>query len=388
MGKDPTSRTLLGLLGLAVFIWALYLVRDSLPPFLIAFGLAILLDPILDRMQKRGWRRGWAVAVTFVLFLAAFVGSIAILLPLSINQVNQLVSHIPSAYEQVRTSIDKWALANITVLEQIHFPTSTKDVWDRYHREIAAYLQGLPMRIFGAFESSAGRLIWIVIIPMVTLYMMIDIDKIRRRIVYLIPKEYEAHVLDVVRDVSTVFARYVRGLFVVCTGFGIALGILLGVMFRLPYALILAPVGAVLYAVPYIGPLATIAIAAMVAWGSSQNLAYTVGTGVAVLILNQIFDQIITPRVLGKAVGLHPIASIFALMVGGTLFGLVGMILAVPLGASVQVVLKKLYPPLGHELPPEGSEDSVEPAVPLESGDGGGSPITRTSVSSQTPNRS
>jgi len=388
MGKDPTSRTLLGLLGLGVFIWALYLVRDSLPPFLIAFGLATLLDPILDRMQKRGWRRGWAVGVTFLLFLAVFIGSIAILLPLSVQQVNQLVANIPGAYEQVRTSIDTWAQDNITLLKRVDFPTSTKDVWDRYHREIAVYLQGLPMRIFGAFQASAGRLIWIVIIPMVTLYMMIDIDRIRRRIVYLIPDQHREHVLDVVREVSTVFARYVRGLFVVCTGFGIALGLLLGIVFQLDYAIILAMVGAVLYAVPYIGPLATIAIAAMVAWADRHDLAYTIYTGVAVLILNQIFDQVITPRVLGKAVGLHPIASIFALMVGGTLFGLVGMILAVPLGASVQVVLKKLYPPLGHELPPEPLEGSVGPTLPIESGDEGGSPMTRTSVSSHTPKRS
>lgn len=361
MATDPTSRTILTLVGAALFLWFIYLVREALPPFLIAFGLATLMDPVLDRLQRRGMRRGIAVALTFITFLALFIGAMVILLPIAFAQSNQLVGKIPAAYDQVRQSIDAWARDNITLLQRLHFPTSTQEIWDRYHREIAAYLQALPKRIFAAFQASAGRLIWIVIIPIVTLYLMVDIDRIRARAFHLVPDAHRDTWTKISGEVGRIFASYLRGLFIVCVGFGTALGLILAIVMP-QYAIILGLVGGVLYAVPYIGPLATIAIAVIVAWATRGQLPYAIGVGIGVLALNQVFDQIITPRVLGRLVGLHPVLSIFALMVGGSLFGLIGMLLAVPVAASVQQVLGHFYPRL---LEPLISPE--EPArVPVE----------------------
>ncbi len=353
MGKDLTSKTILGLVGLAIVGYGVYLVRDALPPFLIAFGLAMLLDPVLDRLERRGVSRGLAVALTFSVFLAVFITGIVVLLPLGFKESTQLVNRIPAAYEQVRAGIDDFMRRNITVLQHLRLPLSTEEAWNQYHREIAQYLQEVPRRIFSAFQASAARLIWIVIIPIVTLYMMVDIDRIRARAYHVVPEAHREVAVQIANKVAAVFGRYLRGLFVVCVGFGIVLGVVLWA-FGLPYALLLALVGGVLYAVPYIGPLATIAIAALVAWATRGQPIYTIGIGVTVLVINQIFDQIVTPRVLGAMVGLHPILSIFALMVGGSLFGLIGMIFAVPLAASVIVVLEEFFPRLTEPLPTRG----------------------------------
>src|SRR6266540_2817430 len=94
MGRDPTSRTILTLLGIGLVLWFLYLVRDVLTPFLIAFILATLMDPVLDRLQRRGIPRAVAVAVTFTTFLAVFAGGTILLAPLAISEGQQLATQL------------------------------------------------------------------------------------------------------------------------------------------------------------------------------------------------------------------------------------------------------------------------------------------------------
>src|SRR5205809_538823 len=105
MGHDPTSRTILTLLAAAGLLGFLYLVRDLLPPFLIAFGIALLMDPVVHRFQQRGVRRGIAVALTFTSFLAVFLGAIIVLLPLAVAQSAQLAASIQDYYNQGMTSL-------------------------------------------------------------------------------------------------------------------------------------------------------------------------------------------------------------------------------------------------------------------------------------------
>jgi predicted PurR-regulated permease PerM len=192
-----------------------------------------------------------------------------------------------------------------------------------------------------------------VIIPIVTFYLLQEISTLRARIVNLIPARHREGFINVSERVGDVFSGYVRGLIIVCAGFAVVLGVVLALLFRLPYALMIALVAGVLYAVPYVGGAATIAIAALVAVATQHGTGFVVGVVMAVLVVQQLFDQIITPRVVGGLVGLHPVVSLFALTAGGQLFGLPGMILAVPVAASAQVVLTSLWPALAEPLPVE-----------------------------------
>lgn len=357
MGSDPTSRTILSLVALALVAWCVFLVRDTLPPFLIALTLASLLDPVMDRLQRRGIRRPVAVALTFGLFLAVFAGGIGMLIPLAIAQSGQLATSMTPEILQryldnLTASVGDLA-KQLPVLDQLHIPKNFNDAVARYQPQIAGFLQGLVNWVFGVFQSSLGRLVWIVIIPIVTLYLMMDIDRIRARSLHLLPDRYREAAVDIGSAVVAVFTGYLRGLVLVCFGEGLTIGLVAALLFRLPYAFVLATIGGILYAVPYVGPVATIAIAALIAWASGRSLGTTIAVGLSVLAVNTLFDYVITPRVLGKRTGLHPVLSIFALMVGGSLFGLVGMILAVPVAASIRVVLEHFYPRLSEPLPAE-----------------------------------
>src|SRR5207248_10437009 len=127
-------------------------------------------------------------------------------------------------------------------------------------------------------------------------------------------------------------------------------------------ALVVALAGGILYAVPYIGPVATIGIAGMIAWATSNGqLGHTIGVAGTALAINEIFDFLVTPRVLSRETGLHPILNIFALMVGGSLFGFVGLVFAVPVAASIKEVLQHFYPRLTEPIGPERRRARILP---------------------------
>jgi predicted PurR-regulated permease PerM len=292
-----------------------------------------------------------AVAVTFTSFLAIFVGALIVFVPMAVSQSALLGSNIQVYYDEVVKGVTQRNYPVVSrlmaTLRRYHIPSPTADqLLKQYQADIGIYLRQLLDYLLLVVRNSASRLIWVVIIPIVTLYLLIDFEHMRQAAYERIPAAHREATLRIIAAVGKVFMSYLRGLFTVCLAYGIALGIILGFCFRLPYAAVLALAGGILYAVPYIGPIATIGIAAMVAWatseGDSWRTAMVAGTA---LIMNEVFDFVITPRVLSKEVGLHPILNIFALMVGGSLFGFIGLILAVPVAASIKTVIDALWPP-------------------------------------------
>jgi predicted PurR-regulated permease PerM len=346
----PLSRRVGLWLGLAAAGWFLYLVRDVLPPFLIALVIAVLLDPSLDRMQRRGWSRRSATLVVFVLFLLIFAGFALVLIPAAVRQAADFVGNMPAYYAEMTRRAQTMLAAHHTLLARLRLPTSSNDLLTRYQGQITRALQTLATHLLQFFAGSISKLTWMAIIPIVTFYLLQEIDLLGARVVSLLPASSRSHVLEVSQRVGAVFSGYVRGLIIVCAGFAMVLGVILALIFRLPYALMIALASGILYAVPYVGGAATIAIAALVAVATQHGSGYVVGVIIAVLVVQQLFDQIITPRVVGGMVGLHPVVSLFALTAGGQLFGLAGMILAVPVAASLQVILMALWPQLAEPV--------------------------------------
>lgn len=351
MGSDSTSRTLVTLVLLALVGWAIWLVRDILPPFLIAFALALLLDPLLDRMQRLGVPRGLAVALTFVAFLALFVAFVALVVPRIFSQVGELVGNVDTYGLNLQRSIDTWADQNAGTLRALNLPQNVAELVRRNQGKITEYVQVGLQRLIAAMQSSVGALGWILVVPIVTLYLLMDLDSLRARLLHLVAAPHREMVAELAAKVGGVFAAYLRGLLLICASYGLIVYLVLVLVFDLRYSLILGVLGGVLYAVPYLGQLTLLVVCCTVAWVTNRGgLTIALVAGSLVLI-GQLFDQLITPRVIGRQVGLHPVLGLFALMVGGNLFGLAGMVVAVPVAAAVRVVLIHLFPKLGEPIP-------------------------------------
>lgn len=374
MGRDPTSRTLLWLTALAVGAWLLWLLADVLTPFAIAVVLALLLDPLHDRIQARGVPRGVAVGLTFLVFMAVFIGFVAFLVPLTVGQVADLVRNADEYLAKVRTAVDGWVVSNGELLRRFNLPPSTTELWSRYQGDATVAVQGLLQRLFEVLQASAGKLSWLIIVPLVTLYLLVDLDRARERLIFMLPEDRRDQIVALTAKVGGVFAAYVRGLVAICACYGLAVYLALELGFHVPYALILGLTAAMLYAVPYLGQLVLILAAVIVAWATGNP--YVIWVGIGVLAIGQLFDQLITPRVIGRQVGLHPVLGLFALMVGGQLFGPFGMVVAVPVAASLRVVLVELFPQLTAPIPPaieakagQASEIAAESAAEVVAGE-------------------
>lgn len=330
----------------------LYAARGTLPPFLIAFAIAVLLDPLLDRLEAHGWSRIAAVLLVFAFFLLAFLLVALVLIPTAINQAEDLIENFGSYQKRLEAWGSDLLLRLKPLLERFNLPTDTDTLIERYRAQISTSLQVLVAAITSGLQAALGKALWFVIIPIVTFYLMLDIDRVLMRLIFLFPEGRRERAVEVGRKVVGVFTGYLRGLVTVCALYAVANGFVLAVFFRLPNSLVIGLLAGILYAVPYVGAIATIALGSLVALAvPGHTTGYVVAVALTLLATNQIFDQVITPRIVGGEVGLHPVLSLFALTVAGDLFGLPGMLLAVPLAASIRVILIELFPALSRPLP-------------------------------------
>jgi predicted PurR-regulated permease PerM len=328
----------------------LYLVRSILPPFVIALTLVLLLDPLVDRIQTKRMPRIAAVLIVFLGFAIVFIGAAMWLVPKVISQVSDFAANLPDYFKQGGEFLSALMARHKALLERFNAPTTMSGAMARFSGQLQDYGKN-AVNILGAVLTQVlEKSVWLILTVLLTFLLLKDIDKIRNKLMYLLPDSQKERTASIVREVGAVFARYLRGLIMVCALYGVA-AFLLFTLFGLRYALVLALAAGLLYAVPYVGPIATALAALLVALAQHSDHPYiAVIVMLSTVVLNQVFDMILTPRVLGGAVGLHPVLAIFSLMAGGTLYGIPGMVIAVPIAASIQVILCQFFPKLGEPL--------------------------------------
>jgi predicted PurR-regulated permease PerM len=321
-----------------VLFTLIYLVREIWIPLGLAFMLATILDPVVDRMEARGWSRMWGSAVIFGGFHRDAEPDARA--PLSADHGPG--EPYPDGVQEDLSGPQTGGLRRSFV--DLGIPPTLSDIGAR---SLSGVQGGLSRStwITETVKGVVSNLIWIVIIPIVAFWALKDFHLILGKGLLLVPHNRRQAVQTAVTEVSAIFAKYLRGLALVSALNGVATAILLWGI-RVPSALLLGVIAGVLYAVPYIGALLTIVLTAGVAFvaGGWQLTLLAVVTSV---ILHQvIFDSSSLRGSWAVQVGLHPILSIVALLAGNALLGILGMILAVPVAACVQIGVLSLVPKL------------------------------------------
>ena len=331
-----------------------YQVRAVLPPFIIALVITLLFNPLLDSLQRRGCPRILAVTVVFAVFMATFVLAIWFLVPAISAQAVQLGIDYPLYADSFKSTMNDIIEKHQSLLVRFHLPTTLKEIVAQSVNLANERMKTAIPQVGNWIATNAAKVLWLILIPLISFYMLNDIHRIRKKAFLLIPARYRPESEKLLTRVGTVFSNYVRGLIVVCLLNGFVITIVL-LMFRLKYGIILGMLAGVLYAVPYLGSITTIVLVFLVGLATyPHGLTQAVTTTLVVWGSNQLlFDLVITPRILGKSVGLHPVLSLFALLAGGQLFGLPGMILSVPIAASIQEIVAEFLPELKAYIPPD-----------------------------------
>ena len=337
----------------------MWLLAPILTPFVFAAMLGWLGDPLVDRLERRGWSRQIGVVVVFSVMTLLVVVALLLLVPMIERQLVTLVETLPSYRDWFIGTVLPW-LEDRTGLELLSwFDPAMVFQLIREHWERAG---GIAANVIGYVSRSGFLLIaWIaniVLIPVLTFYFLRDWDVLVERIAALVPRDHIGTVRRLARESDSVLGAFLRGQFAVMLSLGVLYAIGLWLV-GLDLGLLIGFIAGLVSFVPYLGPATGVVlgvIAALVQFGDWQHVAMVLG----VFGVGQVIESYwLTPKLVGNRIGLHPVAVIFAIMAGGQLFGFLGVLLALPVAAVVNVLLRYAHERYTHSSLYSGERPSI-----------------------------
>ncbi|MFP3382572.1 AI-2E family transporter [Tritonibacter scottomollicae] len=329
----------------AVVMWAL---GNVLLPFILGGAIAYMIDPLADRLERAGLSREGATAVITVAAVLIFLIMLLLIVPMLANQMIDLVQTLPQA------------LSNLRDFAQDRFPDLFEEN-SRVREALAglwSILQDKSMGLLQTFVGSALSLlnvvVLIVIVPVVSVYLLVDWDRMVARIDALLPRDHAPVVRRLARDIDNVLSSFVRGMGMVCvilgTYYAVAL-MLVGLNFGLAVGFVAGLVTFIPYLGAIIGGVLAIGLALFQFWGALEGADgemirqgtdwIRIALVAGIFMIGQMVEgNFLTPKLVGNSVGLHPVWLLLALSVFGALFGFVGMLIAVPVAAVIGVVAR------------------------------------------------
>lgn len=336
---SPAARRALTFAFFAFVTLLAYLLRGVLVPLFLAFLLAYALDPFVDWFEARKIPR--TAAAPFVMIVIAGVFTLVLFLgiPMFIDELRGAAADLPQQLQGLETRVEPW------LWQTFHFkPPHTMgelggDIREKLQTQFPNLLSAATVALFGTL-SYVAVILSALIVPIFALYLLIDFDRIVGRAGQLVPRRFYPQVADVSRQVHRTLGGYVRGQLTA----NIVLGALYASGLRIIDIRLAVPIGVMtgmLAFVPYVGFSCGLTLAVAMAALDWQGPGRLVGV-LAVMLGVQVLDgMVITPRIVGRSVGLAPLEVLITMMAAGTLFGFLGVLLAVPLGAVVKILVTR-----------------------------------------------
>lgn len=317
-----------------VFFAVLWGLGNVILPFLVGGAIAYFLDPVADRLERAGLSRTAATAVISVAALLVFVLLALLIIPTLVRQLVQLVNAAPTILGNLQTFLTE------------RFPhimdenSVVRDTLAAIGKTIQSRGGELASGLLSSAMSVINFVVFIIVVPVVAFYMLLDWDHMIARIDEALPLDYRGQIRQIGRDIDKVLAGFVRGQVSVCLILGTYYAVAL-MAAGLQFGLIVGAIAGLITFIPYVGALIggglAIGLALFQFWGEWVQIGIIAG----IFAMGQFLEgNILTPRLVGKSVGLHPVWLLFALSAFGTLFGFVGMLVAVPVAAAIGVLAR------------------------------------------------
>ncbi len=352
--SPAAKRAALGVIGL-ILLFVVWRAGDIVRPFIWAAILAYVLLPLVSLLERRaGMPRTVAATTVFALLLAAIVGGGRVLLPLAVGQILDLQRRLPGLLINLEASLsgtlDQFGLGplQLDAIQSSDFP-------------------GMLARAVVPIAVGLGHaLLEFLVFLIATFFLLRDAPRLSDWFRRVLPPGQRAELVPLAKQVSELLGLYVRGQ-IILIGIMATVTTIGLTVFGVPFAFVLGMMTGVLEIIPIVGPITAGAIACLVALGNPNpfgwsQLVYVGAIAAMYTILRHAEDYFVIPLVIGRIVRLHPAVVIFSLLAGGALFGLLGVILAVPLAATLRLVLIYVGAKLRDEDPFSRLEAELEPA--------------------------
>ncbi len=329
-------------IGVILTVYLIHRLASVLIPFLVSFGLAYLGNPLIEKIESKNISRVWAVSIVFVGLVVILALLLLVVIPQLINQILVFLDKIPTYYFWLQDNVFP-RLKHYLSLESLEI---SKEQASRALSKSLNILGEITSRIAPSISSLVlsvvGFLASLVLIPMITFYLMRDWVSITEQMETLIPRSVFPQAMSFLHEANFMLSSFLRGqltvMFCLACIYGIGLS-LIGV----EYSLVIGLIAGLISFIPYIGATSGVIMGLVVAWFQYGTFTHLALVGVVFGIGQLMESFVLTPNLIGDKLGMHPIAVVFALMVGGSLFGFVGILLALPVCAVLMVALRRLY---------------------------------------------
>ncbi len=341
--SKPAYRAAIYLAGVVFAGWLFYSARTVLFPFCAAFIIAYMLDPVIDRMEEFKVNRSLAILFLFSIIAAIFFAIISIIGPMVIEQIDTLARNLPHYLDRLEKAMEPvFAMIPAMDPEEINsrLRESMGQIGDLALKLVKAVSSGIWSGIAGAMGFLVA-MVNLILIPVASFYLLKDFDVITAKLSERIPPAYKGRTLEIVGKIDATLGAFIRGQLTVALFMATILSIGL-TLIEVPMGLLIGMIAGLANIVPYlsvvVGLLPAVALAYLNFWDFAHPLMV-----IALFSGAQLFEGfILTPRVLEKAVGLHPVLVMAALLAGGTFFGFIGILVAVPVAAILKVALLEM----------------------------------------------
>lgn len=335
------------LLSIVLLIgWIFYLLSPILMPFLVAAFLGYLGDPLVDKLEARKLSRSLSVTIVFFFISVLLLVILILLVPLLENQIIAFVKKLPGFIEYIQTHIIPRLLDITGLAKQNSEYGIDLTILKRAIGENWRSIGGIAGYLVNSISTSGLLIVaWIsnlVLIPVIAFYFMRDWDILVEKIAHLIPRHFEPLVTRLARESDEVLAAFMRGqlLVMACLATIYSIGLWIA---GLELALLVGLLAGLVSFVPYLGFIVGILAAVIAAVMQLHDLSLLLPIAIVFGAGQLLESMLLTPLLVGDRIGLHPVAVIFAILVGGQLFGFVGVLIALPVSAVVMVLLRFLY---------------------------------------------
>ena len=330
----------LGFAGLVIFVALLYLLSGVLLPFVAGLVLAYLLDPLADRIQRLGIGRLAATILILALFVLGFVLVLIVVVPFAAKQLGAFAGVLPQTVSRLQSIVTERFGGLIerfgggSLLADLQ--SSLGDILGQASSWAGTFLKS----IWSGGQAVVGLLSILVVTPVVAFYLLVDWDRMVETVDGWTPPRHRPVVRALSREIDRAISGFIRGQALVCLILGTfyAVGLFL---VGLNFGVLIGMIAGVLTIIPYVGTLTGFILGVGVAlvqfWPDWISVAMVIG----VFVVGQFFEgNIISPKLVGDSVGLHPVWLMFALLAFGALFGFLGLLLAVPVAAAIGVFVR------------------------------------------------
>lgn len=340
--NDPLLRRIFILAVIVLIGWILYLLQPVLAPFIAAFVLAYLFNPLVLRLMRVGLPRWLSISAVFVGISVALVLATWYLLPMIWDQLIYAKNSLPGAVKWINNTVQPWLSRTFNIdLMRVDLDELSNMIMEYIQTNYSTdSLQQFAYRLAQSGLSIIHVGGVVILIPIITFYFLLDWENMLARLRLLIPRPIEPKVITVVRECDDVLSAFVKGQFLVMILLGVVYAVGLQII-GIEVGLIIGMIAGLASIIPYLG-FATGIIAAVIACFLQYGLDWMqlALVGIVFMVGQIIESYVLQPFLLGDKIGLSPVAVVFAILAGAQLFGFVGMLVALPVAAIIVVLMR------------------------------------------------